>query len=122
MNNPLIISKTCVRECSDATCDYDLQIRPDTTLSEFVNSILSDTTEWGCITVRKGGRPDLGIEGRLIMDIWYRHGGIGDINTYGNSSITFDNIRSRHIYEECKANGGWTRMDYTVTLKEETNE
>lgn len=119
MNNPLIISKTCVRECSDSTYGYDIQIQPDTTLSEFVNSILSDTTEWGCITVRKGGRPSLGIEGRLVMDIWYRYGAIENVSTFGPSSITFDDIRSRHIYDECEAGGGWTRMDYTVTLKEE---
>ena len=122
MKNPLIISKTCTRQCSDATCDYDLRIRPDTTLSEFVNSILSDITEWGCITVRKGGCLSLGLGGRLVMDIWYRNGGIEDISTFGPSSVTYTDISSRHIYEECKANGGWTRMDYTVTLKEETNE
>ena len=120
MNNPLIISRTCVKECSDATCDYDLRIRPDTTLSEFVNSILSDTTEWGCITVRQGGFPNLGIDGWLVIDIWYRYGVIERMRTsYGISSVTFDDISSRHIYDECKANGGWTRMDYTVTLKEE---
>lgn len=119
MNNPIIISKICTRECSDSTYGYDLQIRPDTTLSKFVDSILSDTTEWGCITVRKGGRPSLGIEGRLVMDVWYRHGAIENVSTFGPSSITFDDIRSRHIYDECKAGGGWTRMDYTVTLKEE---
>lgn len=121
MKNPLIISKTCTRQCSDATCDYDLRIRPDTTLSEFVNSILSDITEWGCITVRKGGRQDLGIEGRLVMDIWYKNGGIECIRAYGKGSSFYD-INSRHIYDECKAGGGWTRTDYTVTLKEETNE
>ena len=122
MNNPIIISKICTKECSDATFNYDIRIQPDTTLSEFVNSILSDTTEWGCITVRKGGRPSLGIEGRLIIDIWYRYGAIERICTYGMPSVTFDGISSRHIYDECKANGGWTRTDYTVTLKEETNE
>lgn len=121
MNKEIIISKICTGECSDATFNYDLQLKPDTTLSEFVDGIISDTTEWGCITVRKGGRPSLGIAGRLIMDIWYRHGAVERTCTYGIglSSITFDDIKSRYIYDECKAGGGWTRMDYTVTLKEE---
>lgn len=119
MNKEIIISEICTGECSDATFNYDLQLKPDTTLSEFVDGIISDTTEWGCITVRKGGRPSLGIEGRLVMDIWYGYGAIENVSTFGPSSITFDDISSRHIFDKCYANGGWTRMDYTVTLKEE---
>jgi hypothetical protein len=119
MNNTRIISKICVGECSDATYNYDLRIKPDMTLSEFVNGVLSDTTEWGCITVRKGGCPILGIKGKMLMDIWYRYGAIERICTYDISSVTFDDIKSRYIYDECKANGGWTMMDYMVTLKEE---
>ena len=119
MNNTMIISKNCVGECSDATFNYDLRIKPDTTLSEFVDGILSDTKEWGCIDVQKGGCPCLGIKGKLLMEIWYRYGAIERMCTYDTSSITFDNIKSRYIYDECKANGGWSRMDYTVTLKEE---
>lgn len=51
MNKEIIISKICTGECSDATFNYDLQLKPDTTLSEFVDGIISDTTEWGCITL-----------------------------------------------------------------------
>lgn len=115
MKNVMIISMICTEECGDATFNYDLQIKPDTTLSEFINGILSDTKEWGCISVRKGGCPCLGIKGKLLMEIWYRHGDIESILAYDAP----DDIKSRYIYEECKANGGWTRMDYTVTLKEE---
>ena len=40
MNNEIIISKICTGECSDATFNYDLQIKSDMTLSEFINGVL----------------------------------------------------------------------------------
>lgn len=96
---------------SDETAPYDVQLDGDYTLGEFVGHVLNNhTRDWGYIDpiappVQNPKPEDIFSRCRIE----YRYGKIV-------SGEIAENLRALHI-DHVKAAGGWSRMDYIVTLK-----
>ena len=89
-------------ELIEKTAGFNVKFRKPYTVGDFINDILSTrTTEWGYVNVIK-------IDGHPIF-CGYRY---GELFT---EPFSID-ILSKKI-KKIIADGGWVRMDYTVTLK-----
>lgn len=94
----------------DCTCNYRLRFNKVCTIKDFVTDIFNSRgNEWGSIEVR----PNIAVEGIInnVVSTQYEHG------TFRNSSFTdvYD-----FIITEATASGGWTRMDYVLYAKPNT--
>ena len=98
----------CTPTRGDCTAGYEVDLDKEYTLQEFIDAILTNKKdEWGEIKIAKRNCP------------WYRHPSIG--YRYGNITSK-PNIPEKVFGYKVKtvtANGGWTAMDYIVTLEKE---
>ena len=82
---------------SDCTTAYDVKLDRQYTFGELMDEILSKG-EWGCVNVEK----------------WC-------VNYKGSACIEiYDWMRDKIVFS-VKAAGGWGRMDYYVSLKEDND-
>lgn len=86
----------------DACAPYEVLLNRECTLRELVDCILLDDQEWGY--VRIGAWLD-------SKKLEYRYGKI--------LSSEFTESEMQSTIETVRSNGGWTRMDYMVKLKED---
>ena len=98
----------CTPTRGDCTAGYEVDLDKAYTLQEFIDAILTNKKdEWGEIKIVKRNYP------------WYRYPSIG--YRYGNITSK-PNIPEKVFGYKVKtvtANGGWTAMDYIVTLEKE---
>ena len=99
----LVTRRKIASEESDCTASYTVTVNPGTTVKDFIRTILKEyPNEWGYIGI-DSGRPEC----RYVFGdpkCEYSHGKIiSDIGTDGT-------IKS------VSATGGWSRMDYLLTL------
>lgn len=88
---------------SDETTDFKVVLDKPYTVSSFIDMVLKDTSEWGYIGIKKQNSFFFG-------DPYceYRYGKL------------LSAIPKEYLNREIKdvtSNGGWTRMDYILTLK-----
>lgn len=98
----------CTPTFGDCTARYRVDLDKEYTLQGFVDAILTNKKdEWGKISIVKSNVP------------WYFYPYIG----YQRGSITGEsNIPEKVFTYKVKsviANGGWSVMDYIVTLEKE---
>lgn len=87
----------------DCTAPYDVSMDKTYTIKEFVDEILVNyPKEWGYIRVPDSIFGSPGLE--------YRDGKI--ISGYDDRWLIIQN----HIISSVKASGGWSRMDYIITI------
>ena len=93
----------------DETCNYELVLYKEMTVREFVEQVLSDEREWGTIHIYdpKGKTPWARRYGGPKCE--YRRGRL--------VSVFPDEILDKVIVSG-KSNGGWSLMDYDLTLAE----
>lgn len=91
---------------SDESASYDVIFKCKMTLSEFIDAVLENTGEWGHIGLEFKGT----IFGYPCCD--YRY---GELNDTGKETFTEKQLNSAVKY--VKANGGWTNMNYLITLE-----
>ena len=102
----MIKLKSTGKEYGDATQDYNVELKKECTVEEFISCVLKEyPQDWGYIGIYNSknfsvfGDPKLSYErGNLITD-----------------SMPED-ILSKKI-KLVKANGGWSRMDYIIFLE-----
>ena len=98
----------CTPTRGDCTAGYEVDLDKEYTLQEFIDAILTNKKdEWGEIKIAKRNCP------------WYRYPSIG--YHYGNITSK-PNIPEKVFGYKVKtvtADGGWTTMDYIVTLEKE---
>lgn len=98
----------CTPTAGDCTAGYRVDLDKEYTLQEFIDVILTNKKdEWGMIRIVKRNCP------------WYCCPSIG--YRYGNITNT-PNIPKKFFDYKVKsvtARGGWTAMDYIVTLEKE---
>lgn len=91
----------------DCTAGYRVNLDRDYTLQEFVDAVLTNKGEWGGIKIAKRNCA------------WYNYPTIG----YRYGEITNEPNLPEKVYEykvqSVSANGGWSAMDYFVTLEKE---
>lgn len=91
---------------SDESASYDVILKHKMTLSEFIDAVLENTGEWGHIGLEFKGT----IFGYPCCD--YRYGKLTD---EGKTTFTDNQLNSTVKY--VKSNGGWTNMNYLITLE-----
>lgn len=99
------ISITYGFEGSDCTKPYYIILkRKDITVEEFIKWALSQTREWGYISVGRKNplKADYSLE--------YKYG-----VAKGDSVIPQNILKS--VVSEASGSGGWTRSDYHLTIK-----
>lgn len=86
----------------DACAPYEVLLNRECTLRELVDCIIKDEREWGYVRIGAwlGGKK-----------LEYRYGKI--------LSSEFTESELQSTIETVRSNGGWTRMDYMVKLKED---
>lgn len=89
---------------TDCTAPYSVKLGREHTVKEFVDLVLSETDEWGHIGVERPGH----IFGEPNCD--YKHGQL--LNGLP------EEILDKKI-TSVRANGGYSRMDYLLTIKED---
>lgn len=98
----------CTQTFGDCTAGYRVDLDKEYTLQEFIDAILTNKKDdWGGIKIAKRNSP------------WYRHPCIN--YRYGNV-ISKPNIPEEVFGYKVKsvtAHGGWSTMDYIVTLEKE---
>ena len=98
----------CTPTRGDCTAGYEVDLDKEYTLQEFIDAILTNKkNEWGEIKIVKRNCP------------WHRYPSIG--YRYGNITSK-PNIPEKVFGYKVKtvtADGGWTVMDYIVTLEKE---
>lgn len=99
------ISITYGFEGSDCTRPYYITLkRKDITVEEFIKWVLTQTREWGYISV--GGKNPF----KSDYSLEYKYG-----VAKGDSFIPKKILTS--VISEVSGSGGWTRSDYHLTLK-----
>lgn len=91
---------------SDESASYDVILKHKMTLSEFIDAVLENTREWGHIGLEFKGT----IFGSPCCD--YRYGELTD-----EGKETFTETQLNSIVKYVKADGGWTNMNYLITLE-----
>ena len=91
---------------SDESAFYDVILKHKMTLSEFIDAVLENIGEWGHIGLEFKGT----IFGYPCCD--YRYGSLTEA---GKSTFTENQLNSTVKY--VKSNGGWTNMNYLITLE-----
>lgn len=91
---------------SDESAFYDVILKHKMTLSEFIDAVLENTGEWGHIGLEFKGT----IFGYPCCD--YRY---GSLTEGGKATFTENQLDSTVKY--VKSNGGWTNMNYLITLE-----
>lgn len=91
---------------SDESASYDVILKHKMTLSEFIDAILENTGEWGHIGLEFKGT----IFGYPCCD--YRY---GNLTEAGKATFTEEQLNS--TVKCVKADGGWTNMNYLITLE-----
>lgn len=98
----------CTQTFGDCMAGYRVDLDKEYTLQEFIDAILTNKKDdWGEIKIAKRNSP------------WYRHPCID--YRYGNV-ISKPNIPEEVFGYKVKsvtAHGGWSAMDYIVTLEKE---
>ncbi|WP_443683882.1 hypothetical protein [Phocaeicola plebeius] len=83
----------------DCTAGYRVDLDKEYTVSEFINEVLKkEPNEWGYFKIKKNG-----------MMSEYRYGELLE-NNFDNEILS---AKVSHI----SASGGWTRMDYYLTIE-----
>ena len=84
----------------DCTCPYSVRGYNARTLREFINEVITETPkEWGYIDINP-----------MERRVEYRWGDI--------LKNEFDDATLDREIDTVSADGGWSRMDYVVTLKD----
>ena len=91
---------------SDESAFYDVILKHKMTLSEFIDAVLENTGEWGHIGLEFKGT----IFGYPCCD--YRYGSLTE-----ESKATFTENQLNSTVKYVKSNGGWTNMNYLITLE-----
>lgn len=91
---------------SDESAFYNVILKHKMTLSEFIDAVLENTGEWGHIGLEFKGT----IFGYPCCD--YRY---GTLTETGKATFTENQLNSTVKY--VKSNGGWTNMNYLITLE-----
>ena len=92
----------------DETSKYDVRLKKEYTVKEFVEKVLLNKDEWGYIGIYKRCE----IFGKPNCEYW-------------KGKLTTNPLPEEYLdkkIRECKASGGWTRMDYILYLEENENE
>lgn len=93
----------------DCTAGYHVNLDKEYTLQEFIDAVLTIKGEWGYIKIAKRDCA------------WYNY----PVIEYRRGEITNKPNLAEKVYsykvKSVSANGGWTRMDYIVTLEKEEN-
>lgn len=95
-----------LRDNGDATANYDITLDREYTVQEFIITVLANRPrEWGYIGIRSNS-----IDGQFLGDprMEYRRGTI--------LSALPNDILSKKI-KSVSASGGWSNMDYLLTLE-----
>lgn len=82
----------------DGCATYSVKLSRPCTLQELIDYILTQRRSWGCLRIK----------GSLFPSFEYEYG------RQVCSSLTKANLRRK--IAEISANGGWSNMDYFVTL------
>jgi len=86
----------------DCTCGYIVDLHNDYTVNEFIQEVLTEhKKEWGCFRINEGVHRNRGIR-------WYRYGRL-------ESGMIPEELLDMKI-EKVTARGGWSAMDYTITI------
>lgn len=88
----------------DATYPYDVIMDRPYTVREFVDEVLAEEGNWGCIRVSDNPRDALG---ELIC--WYRHGKLEE--EYA-SVKKYESIQVKSAH----GSGGWSMYDFTLMV------
>lgn len=93
----------------DCTAGYRVNLDKEYTLQEFIDAVLTNKNEWGWIKIAKRdcamyNYPSFG----------YRY---GEIQTEANIPESVYAYKVKSVI----SSGGWTRMDYIVTLEKEVD-
>lgn len=88
----------------DCTAPYSVTLKKQYTVAEFVADVVSNDDEWGYIGIEDGDP----FFGNPCCE--YRW---GKLLSFLPSAIQSQKIKS------VKADGGWSRMDYLITLEDE---
>ena len=94
-------------ERGDCTAPYDVIIIEGGTVNDFIDMVLSNKEEWGYIGIKYRDT----FIGEPHME--YRHGRAlsNGLKAYGGRVVT-----------KVQADGGWSRMDYVLEVKEQEHE
>ena len=82
----------------DGCITYSVKLSRTCTLQELIDYILTRRRSWGCLRIK----------GNLFPSFEYKHG------QYVCSSLTEADLQRK--VAEISANGGWSNMDYFVSL------
>ena len=94
------------KESGDCTAPYSVEDFNAKTVGEFINEILKEQPhEWGYIGI-KNGLSDFCVFGSPKCE--YR---------YGKLIYEFPNEWLNRTIESVTSSGGWSRMDYLITVK-----
>lgn len=92
----------------DCTAAWSIKLYKPYTCGEFINEILAKyPKEWGCITIKR--------DNKIINEFLYTSGKV----TYG--LLPDDEIANMKIIS-VKGDGGYTLMDYVITIESEVSE
>ena len=93
-----------LKDNGDATSNYDIILDKPYTVEEFTKEVLT-RKEWGYIRIK-------------LTDSWYD----GPHLEYDRDRVVSGNLDGYldKISEKVFANGGWSSMDYWITLEKET--
>lgn len=102
----------CTPTRGDCTAGYRVDLDKEYTLQEFIDAVLTNKKkdEWGGIKIAKRDCA------------WYRYPCIG----YRYGKITSEPNLPENVYgykvKTVSASGGWTAMDYIITLEKEVEK
>lgn len=91
-------------EAGDCTAPYEVRLNRDYTVKIFVEDILKDTREWGSIRIRESDKSFFS-----LPEYEYKYGKL--------LSRLPNDVLSKRI-KSATAHGGWSLMDYLITLED----
>ena len=94
-------------EAGDCTAPYDIRFSKQLTVREFVNEVLQQN-EWGYIDVYDPNDEEN----------WHRKKNCSCFYRQDEIKTSFPEDILDKVIISATAHGGWTRMDYTLTLEE----
>ena len=100
------------QDFSDATALYDVKLDKSYTLGEFVDTVLTITKEWGIIRVVQEG-----VSWIEYPKCEYRYGKFFPEKSW--LDLPPETLNKKIVL--AKAHGGWSNMDYTLTLEGSNN-
>ena len=92
-----LIHRQSLGDCTEV---YDSELLKPFSVKEFVEAVLEDEKEWGYINIESNIHPSASLE--------YSHGEIVN-NNIGEAEL-------EKTVTSLKANGGWSRMDFLITI------